>query len=301
MDFAVLIPVKGDCKFLTFTLESVCKSSITPKEVIIVDDGISESAIKVIESYHSELNITLLPNLGKGIVAALNTGLRHCSFPFIARLDSDDLVTPERFELQMIKMLSNPRIAALGGQVIFIDSKGQTTGRAKYESGRLDNSKKFRNQCLVAHPATMIRTSMAFEVSGYRTLCTDGQVDFAEDFDFWLRLSRIGEIHNLNEVVLLYRQHNGQVSRIHAQSQSFSTAYVSLVNQAESLNSDYKYKILVIRKFSVGFLLHLFKSIPSFQKIDGKLKVVAESLFIFFGITNGLVLRIIRRILKIIS
>ena len=297
-EVAVLIPVKGYCEFLTATLESVCESTITPKEVIIVDDGIAESTRNVINKFSSKLNITLLPNRGEGIVAALNTGLNHCTYQFVARLDADDLVTSNRFELQINKMLSNSEIAVLGGQLNFIDSNGQKTGSGTYESGRLDLTNRFRKQCMVAHPATMIRTAMALQVSGYRTVCTDGRIDFAEDFDLWLRISRIGQIHNLNEVVLLYRQHGAQVSQVHAQNQFFATAYVSMINEAKLIKPEYRFKILVIRKYSFDFLINLFKSIPKFGKIIFKLHVIVEGLLIFFGVTNKFVLRAIRRILN---
>ena len=109
-DFSVLIPARGSCSFLTQTLESICASSIDPKEVILVDDGINPLAIKEIEEFYQKLNLTILPSKGRGIVEALNTGLQYCSTPFVARLDADDLVTPNRFALQISTMATNSDI-----------------------------------------------------------------------------------------------------------------------------------------------------------------------------------------------
>ena len=300
-DFSVLIPARGSCSFLTQTLESICVSSIDPKEVILVDDGINPLAIKDIEEFYQKLNLTLLPSKGHGIVEALNTGLQYCSTPFVARLDADDLVTPNRFALQISTMASNSAIAVLGGQLSYIDSNGRVTGQSKYESGRLDDRVEFTKRSMLAHPAAMIRTLAATKVSGYRTICSDGRTDFAEDFDLWLRISRVGQIHNLNEVILLYRQHEAQISIIHAQNQTFATSYVAMVNAAQLHDPRYKFKVLVLEKYSLDFLLNLNKSIPKFASLSSKIIVVLEGLQIYLGITSNLLIRVTKKIVSWIS
>jgi glycosyltransferase involved in cell wall biosynthesis len=295
-DFSVLIPARGTCEFLKKTLESICTSSILPHEVVIVDDGIEESVVDVISLFGSELNIFILKNPGSGIVSALNTGLTQCKTTFIARLDADDMVTSDRFERQLTFMRANQHVAVLGGQVDFIDSKGEITGRSNYEVGRLDNKDAFGKMCMLAHPAAMIRTSMALAVSGYRTVCRNERTDFAEDFDFWLRISRIGQVHNLNEVVLYYRQHGSQVSQIHSQMQEFATAYISMVNSAEVNVNGYVYRVLFPKKYSFDFFQKLISSIPKSKKVDKKIVLIFEGLLIFFEVKNSYVLGIFRKL-----
>jgi glycosyltransferase involved in cell wall biosynthesis len=263
--------------------------------VVIVDDGIEKSAVDVISLFGSELNITILDNPDSGIVSALNAGLKHCKTTFIARLDADDMVTFDRFERQLSFMRANQHVAVLGGQVDFIDSKGEITGRSNYEVGRLDNKDAFGKMCMLAHPSTMIRTSMALLVSGYRTVCRGERTDFAEDFDFWLRISRIGQVHNLNEVVLYYRQHGSQVSQMHSQMQEFATAYVSMVNSAELKVSGYKYRVLFPKAHSFDFFQNLITSIPKSKQVDKKIALIFESLPILFGVKNRFVLGIFRK------
>lgn len=295
-NFSVLIPARGHCEYLPKTLESIRFSTTLPKEVIIVNDGLSESALRVIQGFRTELNIVLLHNEGLGIVSALNTGLNHCTSPLIARLDADDVVTIKRFEAQVNFMKENPRVAVVGGQVNFINSDSEITGQSSYQVGRLDNTEDFKLKCMIAHPSAMIRTDMARRVLGYRTICTDGRTDFAEDFDFWLRISRIGQVHNLKEVVLLYRQHENQVSRVHSQMQTFATAYISMVNSAEELIPGYVLRVLSPRKFSFGFLRAFLLSIPKSKKVMNISMVVFEGVSVFFGTSNCLALRIVRRL-----
>ena len=178
-DFSVLIPARGSCPYLSQTLESICASSIQPKEVILINDGISKIIISEIKSFQPRLNLIVLENNGEGLVDALNTGLRYSDAKFIARLDADDLASQNRFKLQLDTMLSNPQIVVLGGQATYIDSKGEVTGHSNYINGRLDNREEFKTQCMIAHPAAMIRTSSALEVGGYRAICTNGRIDLA--------------------------------------------------------------------------------------------------------------------------
>ncbi len=176
-DFSVLIPARGACPFLVQTLESISTSSISPKEVILVDDGIYSTTIKEIERFHSRLNLVVLVNSGQGLVDGLNTGLHYSTSRYIARLDADDLISPDRFKLQIDTMTANPEIVVLGGQATYIDSKGEVTGYSNYRNGRLDNTSEFKTSCMIAHPAAMIRRSVALEVGGYRSICTDGRID----------------------------------------------------------------------------------------------------------------------------
>ena len=189
----------------------------------------------------------------------------------------------------------------LGGQLSYIDSNGRVTGQSKYESGRLDDRVEFTKRSMLAHPAAMIRTLAATKVSGYRTICSDGRTDFAEDFDLWLRISRVGQIHNLNEVILLYRQHEAQISIIHAQNQTFATSYVAMVNAAQLHDPRYKFKVLVLEKYSLDFLLNLNKSIPKFASLSSKIIVVLEGLQIYLGITSNLLIRVTKKIVSWIS
>lgn len=300
-NFSVLIPARGNCEYLPKTLESICFSSTRPKEVIIVNDGLSESTIRLIQDFSSQLKIVLLPNQGLGIVSALNTGLNHCTTPLVARLDADDMVTANRFNTQVNFMKENPEVAVIGGQVNFINSNNEITGQSNYPVGRLDNTEEFRLKCMIAHPSAMIRTAMAHKVFGYRTVCTDGRTDFAEDFDFWLRISRIGQIHNLEDVVLLYRQHEDQISKVHSNSQTFATRYISIIHSIESIDSKFRPKVLVLKKHSIGFVIDLINVISNVKGITKKLFIILEGFILFFDLASGLPSRALRKILRTIS
>lgn len=300
-NFSVLIPAKGDCEYLIETLTSVLNSTVMPFQVILVDDGIASEVIQEVIKIQAELPITMVPNSGSGLVDALNTGLKMCTTEFTARLDGDDLITPRRFELQLAFLTKNNLVVALGGQVMYIDSVGKITGESNYRVGRLDSLVDFQSECMLAHPAVMMRTEAVKAIGGYRSICNNGRVDLAEDFDLWLRLSEIGQIHNLDESILLYRQHSGQISTLHTVSQSFAAKYVSFVHQAEHKDANFQFAHLQLQPFNRHFLYQAFNSLSRHIPLKERFLLSIEGLIIYFDLPNKLLTRVIRKILLILS
>ncbi len=299
--FTVVIPAKGSCEYLTMALESIIPSTVKPFLIVLVDDGINPEVMLEVSALQLILPIFVVTNEGKGIVDALNTGLKWCKSEFVARLDADDLVSTDRFKLQLNFLLNNPSVVAVGGQVTYIDSIGEIKGHSQYQVGRLDSRTEFKRESMLAHPAVMMRTELAKKIGGYRSLCTNGQVDLAEDFDLWLRLSNQGQIHNLDASVLFYRQHASQLSTQHTASQIFATRYVSLVHEAESLDSNFRFRRLHIKPSDLSFIVQTFKSLPSFIPFQSRFLLALEGLIFFFNLKSNFYSRVIRKLLRILQ
>jgi glycosyltransferase involved in cell wall biosynthesis len=225
-----LIPAHGPSPYIKYTLESIAKNTIQPDEVLIVDDGISKEAIDLINLFSQSLPIVVIPNEGKGLVDALNTGLQNAKGKYIARIDNDDLMTEYRIERQLAQFESDPNFVAVGSQCFYIDSDGTRTGRSNYLIGSLNQVPNFKSRCLIAHPSTMYLRDSALAIGGYRSVFSWNGVDIAEDFDFWLRLSKKGLISVSDEVLTEYRQHADQLSSRHLAGQQIGTPYISSIH-----------------------------------------------------------------------
>jgi|GEM_PF-1896822 len=229
-EVSVLIPAHGSSPFIQYTLESILKNTVQPEEVLIIDDGLSKEAIAQIDLFSRSLPILMIPNNGKGLVDALNTGLRVAKCKYIARIDNDDLMAKNRIERQLAQFESDPNLVAVGSQCNYINSDGNRTGRSNYPIGALNNMPNFKSKCLIAHPSSMYLRRSALDIGGYRSLFTWDGVDIAEDFDFWLRISKRGIIWISEELLTEYRQHAGQLSSRHLAGQLVGTPYISAVN-----------------------------------------------------------------------
>jgi glycosyltransferase involved in cell wall biosynthesis len=197
---------------------------------------LSENALSQIEGFTRLLPISVVTNEGKGLVDALNTGLRVAKGKYIARIDNDDLMSPNRIEKQIAQLQSDHDLVAVGSQCLYINSVGERTGRSNYPEGPLNNNPEFKHKCLIAHPSTMYLRASALAIGGYRSIFSWDGVDIAEDFDFWLRLSNQGIISVSNEILTEYRQHPTQLSSQHLTGQMIGTPYISAVNLGNDLN-----------------------------------------------------------------
>jgi glycosyltransferase involved in cell wall biosynthesis len=228
MTVSVLIPAKGVVPYLVKSLESVLSSSLKPNEIILVDDGIDPLQLKNIRLNFSLPSLKVIKNEGKGLVDALNTGIYAAKSTFIARLDSDDFVTKERFVIQTKILDRNPEVVVIGSQLNFIDKKDYITGKSNYPVGVLNDNKSFYTRSLLAHPSVMIKKDALVRVNGYRETVSLNGTSLCEDFDLWRRIADQGTLVNLSEALTYYRQHESQLSVENSAAQALATFIIGL-------------------------------------------------------------------------
>ena len=198
---SLVIPVHGAAPFLSAAIDSVYKSQSVEIELILVLDRCTNSEFKkTIETCPPNIDVKIIYSGFPGIVPALNLGIAEAKYELIARLDSDDLVTPERF-LSQVKYLDRfKEVVCVGTQLHFIDEEGIEFGYTNYPTGHRDILKKMEYQNCIGHPSVMFRKSIVQQIGGYREFLTG-----SEDYDLWLRLSEIGNLSNLPMKMTKYR------------------------------------------------------------------------------------------------
>lgn len=205
----VLMPVYNCAPFLREAIDSVLARSFTDLELLIIDDGSTDGSAAIIRSY-ADPRIQLVSNAHNlGLVASLNKGIELARGTFIARMDGDDRMHPERLERQVSAMRADAGIAVLATRIDFINTDGEVFG--VWDTDRQAVTEEAiarmlpRTNC-IAHPSVMIRRS-ALGALRYAT----GQ-DGAEDWDLWMRMRSRGlRIAKLEEVLLQYRVHAGSI------------------------------------------------------------------------------------------
>ena len=114
MRFSVLLSVYYKESYSAFckSLDSIFTQTTCPDEVILVEDGLLGSDLNDIISEYSAkyptLKIIPLPT-NQGLGKALNEGLKHCSYDIVARMDTDDIAKPDRFEISELHFLQKMR------------------------------------------------------------------------------------------------------------------------------------------------------------------------------------------------
>ncbi len=162
--------------------------------------GLTEGEIPV-------MTVVKLPVNG-GLTKALNVGLQHVTGDLVARMDSDDIAAPNRFELQERFLEEHPEIDIVGGSMQEFDDEHECLNVRHYPQTHEEACKYIVKACPLAHPAVMMRKRMFDEGLKY-----DERYRMSQDIKLWYDAILAGyKIANLPDVCLYFRQ-QGDVFR----------------------------------------------------------------------------------------
>jgi glycosyltransferase involved in cell wall biosynthesis len=205
---SVLLPVYNAEPYLAETIDSVLAQTFSDFELIIINDGSTDRSADIIRSY-SDKRIRFIEQQNMGLSATLNKGIALARGEYIARQDNDDISLPERFRKQADYLDAHPSAMLLGTSAEIIDDKGCRTGRTldhQKSSVGLKYNLLFNNPFV--HSSVMFRKAVIVSAGDYRV-----NNDFFEDYDLWSRIARVGDVANLKERLLLYREVQSSMSR----------------------------------------------------------------------------------------
>ena len=202
---SVVIPVYNTSKYLEKAVDSVLKQTFTDFEILLLDDGSTDGSSAILDRYpltDSRCRVYHWPN--RGIIASRNEGNRLAKADILFLMDSDDICTPDRFAKQMAYLLENPDCVAVGSRMLLIDSEDMpiTVMGSSFSHDEIDSTNISGIDAAFFQPTVAVRKSAMEQVGGYRA-----EYPSAEDFDLFLRLAEIGNLANLPDVLLKYRQH----------------------------------------------------------------------------------------------
>lgn len=196
----VVIPAYNAADFITKTLDSVIIQSFKEYEIIVVDDGSQDNTEEIVNNYMCKYGITgrCIRQENKKIAGARNTGIRAARGEYIALLDHDDLWYPDKLRTIMDEFKLHPE-ADLICHNLFITKDGKKVGILKNGPASPNMYKKLlltRN--LLSPSATAFKRQKALEIGGFRE---NSEFITVEDYDFWMRLSKIAKFHFINKIL----------------------------------------------------------------------------------------------------
>ena len=186
---SVIVPVYNRERFLREALDSVFAFDYEPFEVIVVDDGSTDGSAAIAQSYPE---VRYLRQDNRGPAAARNAGIDMSRGEFIAFVDSDDVVLPQKLSVQVGYLLDHPEVTATLGRQEWITPPPNAVPDLVW--GDLDG---------ITPISIVIRKAALIEVG-----CFDPALRGPEDVDLLVRLREAGHrFLVLPDIVMLRRYH----------------------------------------------------------------------------------------------
>lgn len=208
---SVVIPCYNHQSFVQDSIQSVIDQSYKNIELIIIDDGSKDNSVQKIEEMilpceqrFARFEFRNRPN--KGLSATLNEALEWCQGKYFAGLASDDLILPHKTEVQVSFLEQHPEVNSVFAGVKLIDSRHKELSVSLRKPGVYSFESIIMNKHDFPAATQLLRLEAVKQVGGYNPKIA------LEDWYMWLKLSQIGDIYYLNEVLGLYRQHDSNFS-----------------------------------------------------------------------------------------
>ena len=217
---SVVMSVYNDAQFLPAALDSILAQQGVDFELIVINDGSSDSSGTILADYASrDDRLRVLDQANSGLTTALIRGCQQARGEFIARHDSDDMSVPDRLCRQVAFLRANPGVALVSCATRYIGpngeflsvSRGADSVQAATAQLRAADSRQARGP---VHGSVMFRREAYERAGGYRPAFR-----FAQDYDLWMRLTDAAAIGFLPETLYQFRVRTDSISMTLAPTQ----------------------------------------------------------------------------------
>ena len=206
-EFSVCMSVyKNDKpKFLVEALDSLLKQTLVPTEIVLVEDGpITEELEEVVKEYENKyptiMNVVRCEK-NRGLGTALRIAVEHSHYDMIARMDSDDISCPERFEKQVKYMCEHSEVDICGGDASKFESNPSNIigyRRPKFTDKELKQQLKYKTP--FCHVTIMAKKDAILRAGNYVEIFNQ------EDYYMWARMAKEGCVFaNIPDVLVNVR------------------------------------------------------------------------------------------------
>jgi glycosyltransferase involved in cell wall biosynthesis len=197
MKISVVMSVYNGEDFLAEAIESVLNQTYKDFEFIIVDDGSTDSTPKILAKYQAlDPRIVIDSHENMGLAVSLNRAIDMAKGEWIARIDADDIMMPNRLEEQLRFIEANPEVDVVATWVYYINEHSKVFKLFDFPKDLVtweDNQRYFKENKGVGiiHPSVMYFKASLLKTGGYR------DVNPSQDTDLWFRMQEHGLVFSV--------------------------------------------------------------------------------------------------------
>lgn len=195
---SVIIPVYNRQEWISEAVDSVLSQDYETFELIVVDDGSTDSTPEVLSSYGSR--IRLISKANSGVSSARNLGAAFARGRFLAFLDSDDYWLPGKIEAQAEFFRNNPEIRICQTEEIWIRRGVRVNPGLRHKKRAGMIFRESLELCLISPSAVMMERSLFEQHGGF-----DESLAACEDYDLWLKITCSEPVGLVNTPLMVKR------------------------------------------------------------------------------------------------
>jgi glycosyltransferase involved in cell wall biosynthesis len=254
---SIVTPSYNQGEFIEETILSVGNQDYPNIEHLIIDGASNDATIQILKKYEGKYSLKWISEKDAGQTDAVNKGFKMAKGQIIGWLDSDDVYFTRDVISKVVEVfLKNPSVDLVYGDDVFIDSKSNLSRVRDFSNW--DYGRILRGYSISA-PATFLRSSVIAENK------LDCKLDFAMDYEFWLRLGRNHVFKHTRKILAGDRIHRKRKTLVGAEKSKSETRAV-MAKYGAKTNLEY-------------YLVHYIIDLPYFQ-INKILSIVAVLRFL---------------------
>lgn len=217
---SVLMAVYNNAAYLREAIDSVLAQTANDFELVLVDDGSTDQSPEIMARYaEQDARVVVYRQENQGIGGALNQGLRLARAPYIAILDSDDTMEPERLAIQAAYLDQHAEIAAVGSQWFAIDTQSRIQGIDRHPTDPSSLFTLMFAYFALHHPTIMVRKETILACGAYDNKITHGCM--CMDYGVFFNLLQAGHrMTNLPNLLTRWRLNPNSVTHSKARPQT---------------------------------------------------------------------------------
>jgi glycosyltransferase involved in cell wall biosynthesis len=204
---SVIIPAYNAMAYLPETVESVLQQTFTDFEILIIDDGSTDS-IQEWSAQITDPRVRVISQNNQGISAARNTGVANAQGDYIAFIDSDDLWVSTKLARQVQCLDAAPEVGLVHTWAALIDEQSQPTGNLLISDAEGHVWEQMVQRNSVATLTVMIRRQCFEKIGNF-----DIRLRTVEDWDMWIRMADHYPFALIKEPLALYRHSSNSLSK----------------------------------------------------------------------------------------
>ena len=234
MKISVIIPTFNRRKTLRRAIESVRNQSLSPFEILIIDDGSNDGTKEWVKESFQDIKYIYQNN--QGVSSARNKGIKYAYGDWIAFLDSDDEWLPSKLYEQVKAIGSNPEIKFFHTNEIWIRNGVRVNQMKKHKKYGGYIFEKCLDICRVSPSSVLIKKEIFDDIGTF-----DESLRVCEDYDLWLRITSKYPVVFL-DIPLIYKYggHAGQLSKVNDGIESYRIQSLEKIIKSGVLSTEQK-------------------------------------------------------------